>query len=192
MPFGSKGYTEAYREMLHRTLGRFWEWSEHGRLPVVIDASSCAYTLRSCSSALSPEDIEIWQQLTILDSIEFVQDVLLPRLTVRPLLDEVILHPNCAARKLGLTEKMHAIASRCAALAVVPQNLECCAFAGDRGLLLPGLTASATQPEAAEVNARLYDGYYSSNLTCEMGIAAATGQPYRSFLYLVEKATRPS
>jgi D-lactate dehydrogenase len=35
-----------------------------------------------------------------------------------------------------------------------------------------------------------WDGYYSSNLTCEMGLAAASGLPYRSILYLLEEATR--
>ena len=53
MPFGSKGYTTANQDMLHRTLARFWDWSEGGRLPVVLDASSCAYTLRSCADLLS-------------------------------------------------------------------------------------------------------------------------------------------
>lgn len=52
------------------------------------------------------------------------------------------------------------------------------------------LVASAAQPEAEEVNARRYDGYYSSNLTCEIGMSVAAAKPYRSFLYLVERATR--
>ena len=42
MPFESKGYLEAEREMLVRTVGRFWEWTDHGALPLVVDASSCA------------------------------------------------------------------------------------------------------------------------------------------------------
>jgi D-lactate dehydrogenase len=190
MPFGSKGYDQAYHDMLHRTLYRFWEWSDGGRMPIIIDASSCTYTLRSCSNVLSPEDRKIWQKLTILDSLEFVHDELLPRLKINHLSDEIILHPTCAARKLNLTNKFLAVAKTCANSVVIPQSLDCCGFAGDRGLLFPELTASATALESAEVNARSYDGYYSSNLTCEMGVAAATGKPYRSFLYLLEQATR--
>lgn len=192
MPFGSKGYSQAYRETLHRMLERFWEWSEGGRLPVVIDASSCTYTLRTCTADLTPADLERWRQLTILDSLEFVHDILLPRLPICRLPEEVVLHPNCAARKLDLSGKLADIAGFCAASATTPQNLECCAFAGDRGLLFPEMTTSAAQPEAQEVNTRTYDGYYSSNLTCEMGMSLATGRPYRSFLYLVERATRTS
>jgi len=190
MPFGSKGYSTANQDMLHRTLVSFWDWSEGGRLPVVMDTSSCAYTLRSCADDLLPSDREIWQRLTILDSLEFAHDILLPRLEVHPLSVEVILHPNCAARKLNLTRKIVAISKASAESTMVPYSLDCCGFAGDRGLLFPELTASATSLESAEVNAHPYDGYYSSNLTCEMGMAAATGKPYRSILYLLEQATR--
>ncbi len=190
MPFGSKGYQKAYHETVAKTIARFWEWSQGGQLPIIIDASSCAYTLRTCEPILEGDLLEKWQKLRILDSVEFVHDFLLPHLPIKPLDEAVVLHPNCAARKLGLEEKFVQVASACAASVDVPLNLSCCAFAGDRGLLFPELTASATSQEAEEVLSRPYDGYYSSNLTCEMGMAQATGKPYRSFLYLVEKATR--
>jgi D-lactate dehydrogenase len=85
---------------------------------------------------------------------------------------------------------MLAIARKCARSATVPLNLGCCAFAGDRGLLFPELTASATEQEAAEVNSRDYDGYYSSNIPCEIGMSEGTGRDYVSIVYLVEKASR--
>jgi D-lactate dehydrogenase len=189
MPFGSKGYTLAYRDMLSRTLNHLWDWSQQGRLPVVLDASSCAYTLRTCNDILTPADHVIWEKLTILDPIEYAHDVLLPRLEVHLLPEKVILHPNCAGRKLGLQDKLLRIAQRCAVEAIIPQNLDCCGFAGDRGLLYPELTASATALESEEVRAHQFDGYYSSNLTCEIGMALATDRPYRSILYLLEKAS---
>ncbi len=191
MPFNSKGFTEAYRKALHHTIDQFWNWSQGGRLPIVIDASSCTHTLRNCGEALSPEDLGRWQQLTLLDSLDFIHDILLPALKITPVPDEVLLHPNCSARKLGLENKLTVIAQKCAKSARVPLNLDCCGFAGDRGLLFPELTASATVLEAAEVLSRDYDGYYSSNITCEMGMREATGKDYVSIVYLVEKASRP-
>jgi D-lactate dehydrogenase len=104
--------------------------------------------------------------------------------------EKVILHPNCALRKLNLDKALEQVVNACAREVVIPENLGCCAFAGDRGLLFPELTASATMLEASEVLSEPYDGYYSSNLTCEMGMSLATKKSYRSFLYLVEKATR--
>ena len=55
----------------------------------------------------------------------------------------------------------------------------------------PELTASATRNEAAEVTAGQHDGHFSSSRTCEIGMTRATGQIYRSYLYLLEQATRP-
>lgn len=193
MPFGSKGYTAAYQATRQRTLERFWEWSEHGRLPIVIDTTSCTYTLRQYDgnlSGLTLKERHIFEKLTLLDGLELMHDVLLPALEIHPVADAVILHPNCSSRKLNLQDKMSAIASRCANTVTVPLNLDCCAFAGDRGLLFPELTASATSLESAEVNARPYDGYYSSNITCEMGMSLATQHNYHSIIYLLEQASR--
>jgi D-lactate dehydrogenase len=114
----------------------------------------------------------------------------MPKLDIHPLDEDVILHPNCSARKLGLDSRMLAIALRCARSATVPLNLGCCAFAGDRGLLFPELTASATEKEAGEVNSRDYDGYYCSNIPCEIGMSEGTGKDYVSIIYLVERASR--
>ncbi len=190
MPFGSTGYTEAFKATLHRTLAFMGTWTRQGELPVVIDMTSCAYTLRTCRDVLTEQDQALWEKLTLLDSLEFVHDVLLPKLEIRALDEDVVLHPNCAARKMNLQDKMVAVARRCARSVHVPLDLDCCAFAGDRGLLFPELTQSATMLEAAEVKRRSYDGYYSSNIPCETGMSSATGRNYRSVLYLVEKATR--
>lgn len=190
MPFSSKGYTAAYQAALHKAIKNFWEWSEHGTFPIVIDTTSCTHTLRTCSDSLSEADKEPYNQLTFLDSIEFIHDILLPKLDIKPRAADVILHPNCSARKLGLDSKMIAIADCCAKSAFVPLTLGCCGFAGDRGLLFPELTASATEKESIEVNAREFGGYYSSNITCEIGMSAATGKEYRSIVYLVEEASR--
>ena len=190
MPFSSKGYKSAYRAALHKTLMQMWDWSEHGKYPIVIDTTSCTHALKTCGDDLTPEDKEIWDQLTILDGVEFLHDHVLPKLEIHPVDEEVILHPNCSARKLGLDTKMLAIAKRCAKNAVVPFALGCCAFAGDRGLTHPELTASATEKETAEILKKDYDGYYSSNITCEIGMKEATGKDYVSIVYLVEKASR--
>ncbi len=190
MPFASKGYKQAYRRTLHNTLQQMWSWSEHGQHPIMIDTTSCTHTLRTCGDDLSHEDKSLWKKLTLLDGIEFLHDHLLPKLNVHPLEEEVVLHPNCSLRKLGLDGKMLNIAKRCARSATIPLDLGCCAFAGDRGLLFPELTASATEKETSEVLEHQYDGYYSSNITCEIGMSEATGKDYMSIVYLVERAGR--
>jgi len=193
MPFGSKGFTQANKVTRQRTLERFWEWSGHGRLPIVIDTTSCTYTLRQYKTdpdALTKSEREIFEKITLLDGLDLMHDFLLPSLKVQPVVETVVLHPNCSARKMNLQSKMAAIAKRCAKEVTVPFHLDCCGFAGDRGLLFPELTNSATSLESAEVKARAYDGYYSSNITCEMGMSLATQQNYHSIIYLLEKASR--
>jgi D-lactate dehydrogenase len=190
MPFSSKGYHQAYQRMLGHTLEKFWRWSEGGRYPIVIDATSCAYTLRSAGGDLKGEALERYRRLTLLDSIEFLHDIVMPRLSLHPLAESVVLHPNCSAQKLGLQDKLVAIARRCAESVTVPLDLGCCGFAGDRGFLFPELTASATRHEALEVTRQSFSGYYSSNLTCEIGLREATQQNYLGIVYLVEKASR--
>ena len=190
MPFASKGHQQAYQLSLHHTLMQMWAWSGQGRNSIVVDTTSCTHSLRTCSDDLNDEDVKFWKKLTIIDGIEFLHDYVLPKLKIQSINEDVVLHPNCSARKLGLDAKMLAVAKICAKSATVPLNLGCCAFAGDRGLLYPELTQSATEKESAEVNARAYGGYYSSNIPCEIGMSEATGRDYNSIVYLVEKASR--
>jgi D-lactate dehydrogenase len=190
MPFNSKGYASAYQTSLHNAILKFREWTEGGKYPIVIDTTSCTQTLRTCSNELSSEDLAFYRQITVLDSVEFIHDILLPKLDIHPIDGDVVLHPNCSAQKLGVQDKLVSIAKQCARTAAVPLTLGCCGFAGDRGLLFPELTASATQRESAEVNSRNYGGYYSSNIPCEIGMSEATGKEYTSVVYLVEKASR--
>ena len=101
------------------------------------------------------------------------------------------LHPTCSSTQLGLDPSLSRIAGVVAAAVVVPDAWSCCGFAGDRGMLHPELTASATAPEAAEVRALDADAHASCNRTCELGMTRATGADYRHVLELLEEATRP-
>ena len=190
VPFSSKGYDEGHRWAANRAIERFSAWSDGGRLPVVIDTSPCTYGLATCRPSLTPENQQKFDRLRILDSTAFVHDQLLPRLTVRRKVRSVALHPVCSVVKLNLAPKLEAIARACSDEVVVPAYAGCCGFAGDRGFTFPELTSSATRREAAEVQAGRHDGYISSSRTCEIGLTRATGHIYRSYLYLLEQATR--
>jgi D-lactate dehydrogenase len=176
--------------MVARTVARFWDWSDGGRLPIVIDTSPCTYGLRSCRSQLPPGLQDRFDRLTFLDSIEFVAASVLPRLKILRRQRLVALHPVCSVTKLDLTTELERIAQACSEEVFIPLSSGCCGFAGDRGWLFPELTASATAAEAAEVRARPADGHYSSSRTCEIAMTRATGQVYRSYLFLLEWASR--
>jgi D-lactate dehydrogenase len=189
-PFSSKGLADAHNISINAAIERCWCWSEQGRLPIVIDTSPCTYGFRTARGYLTNDNQKLFDQMTLLDSIEFVHDSLLPKLHINSQPESVALHPVCSVTKLGLTPKLEAIAKACSDKVLIPLDAGCCAFAGDRGFLLPELTASATRLEAAEVKAKKANACYSSSRTCEIGMTRATGQIYRSYLYLLEKATR--
>lgn len=191
VPFSSKGYNQGHAVAMNRAIERFWAWSAGGRLPIVVDTSPCTYGLLNGRDSLTLENQQRFDGLRILDGTAFVHDQLLPRLTIRRRVRSVVLHPVCSVIKLNLSPKLEGIARACSEQVVVPLAAGCCGFAGDRGFLFPELTGSATRREAAEVQASGHDGYFSSSRTCEIGMTRATGQIYRSYLYLLEQATRP-
>jgi D-lactate dehydrogenase len=191
MPFGSKGYKEASREAAARLVEAMWEWSDAGRLPVVVDTTPCTHTLRHCGPELDPALRERHEKLEILDGVEFACRYVVPHLEARRRQGAVALHPVCSAVRMGLDGQLRAVAAPFCSEAVVPGSAGCCGFAGDRGYLVPELTASATSAEAREVRSGSFEGFYSSSRTCEIGLTRATGKPYRSVWYLLEEASRP-
>ena len=191
VPFSSKGFDEAHRYTINHAIEKFWEWSQQGRLPVVMDTSPCTYGVLSSRGYLTVDNQAKFDKLKIIDSTAFAYDVLLPRLQVRRKVGSVALHPVCSVTKMNLLPQLEGVAKACADKVVVPRDAGCCGFAGDRGFTHPELTASATKHEAREVKTQSFDGYFASSRTCEVGMTRSTGQVYRSFLYLLEETTRP-
>ena len=191
VPFSSKGFEDANHIAVNHTIESLYRWSDSGRLPIVIDTSPCTYGLKTCRPQLTSENQEKFDNLRILDSVEYVQSAILPTLPILRKLESVALHPVCSAIKMGIAPKLVAIAKACSEEALVPMEAGCCAFAGDRGFLHPELTASATKNEATELASKQHDGYFSSSRTCEIGMTRATGQLYRSYLHLLDEASRP-
>jgi D-lactate dehydrogenase len=191
VPFSSKGFEAAHRAAANYTIKNFFRWSNEGKLPIVIDTTPCTYGLRTVREHLSQENQAKFDKLTILDSIEFVHDRVLPRLVCCSKVHSVALHPVCSAIKMGITPKLIRIAEACSRTVLVPRDAGCCAFAGDRGLLFPELTAAASRLEAAQATEEEHDGYFSSSRTCEIGMTRATGEVYQSYLHLLNNASRP-
>lgn len=183
--FSSKGFKDARSYMANRVVVRLWESSGEGRLPIVTDVSSCAYTLHQLRPVLTDANRAKFDRLKVLDSVDFLHDMVLPRVEVKRKKQEIVLHPVCALEKMGTVHKLAKIAGAFAHEVTIPRHAGCCGMAGDRGFLFPELTAAATRPEAVEVAQKNYDGYYSSTKTCEMALSEAVKKNYESVLYLV-------
>lgn len=191
LPWSSKGFTEAHRHKANEMVERLWAWSGEGELPVVIDAASCTGSVADPGEGvLTEQNAERLAKLQILDSVAWAHDRLLPQLEIGEKVASATIHPTCATRRLGLTGRLEKLAGALAEDVFVPPSATCCGFAGDRGISHPELTAAATRPEANEVAGRNFDAHLSSNRTCEIALERATGEPYESFLFLLERLTR--
>ena len=186
--YSSKGFGEAYRFAANKIVTQLWESTAAGMHPVVMDVSSCTHTLHHLRPALLPENQSRFDQIKVIDSIDFLHDMILPVCIAGKKKDNIVLHPVCSLKKMGTEDKLRKVAGHFAHHVTVPLQLGCCGMAGDRGFLFPELTASATACEAAEVKAADYEGYYSSTKTCEMAMSAAVEKNYESILYLVNEA----
>ncbi|AZS35697.1 putative FAD-linked oxidoreductase [Microbacterium lemovicicum] len=185
-PWTSKGYTGGRDVMAKRVVAALRESTRDGELVVVSDASSCtegfAHILHDAGLGYRTED-----------AVAFVERVVLPQLgAVMPVAESLVLHPTCSSTQMGLNPALAALADVVATDVRTPDAWGCCGFAGDRGMLHPELTASATAAEAAEVAEIGAQAHASCNRTCEVGMTRATGAEYRHVLELLEEATRPA
>ena len=181
-PWKSKGLTDGYAAMRAEVVPVLRAATEEGTLPVVVDAASCTEGL---TLLLAEQGIEV------LDAMAFVDATVLPRLLLARRLPSIVVHPTCSSTQLGINPALLRLAAVVADEVVQPDDWSCCAFAGDRGLLHPELTASATAAEARFVNLRPAAAYASVNRTCELGMTRATGHPYRHLLEILDDVTRP-
>jgi len=186
--FSSKGFKDAYRFTANDIVERLWASSREGRLPVVIDVSSCAYTLHHIRPVLEPGNKKKFDQLRILDSVDFLHEMVLPVAQIKAKKNNIVLHPVCSLEKMKTQDKFVRVAQHFADTVIVPEHAGCCGMAGDRGFLFPELTTAATSHEAAEVKNSGYGGYYSTTKTCEMALSEAVNSNYVSILYLVDEA----
>ena len=174
-PFESKGLADAANAKSAELEGALREASDGGRWPIVFDTSPCAYRMKRMLEG----------RLVVHDAIEFIHDRVLDRVSLVRRDEAVAVHPVCSVRKMGLADKLHAVAARCSTLPVAVDAVQCCGFAGDRGFTHPELNAHALRQLKASLPPGCASGI-SSSRTCEIGLSEFSGVPYRSFIQLVE------
>jgi D-lactate dehydrogenase len=190
-PWSSKGYSDGHAVMAERVLAAVGSARAAVRertgidVPVVVDASSCTEGVaRIMAEAQGSGDP---RAAAVVDATSFVASHVLPRLRIDEgrRVGSITLHPTCSSTKAGTAGDLHLLAQAVARTVHVPVDWACCGFAGDRGMLHPELTASATAAEAAEVGQVGALVHASSNRACEIAMSRATGRTYRHLLEVV-------
>ena len=187
-PWSSKGMAAGQATMRVKTLAVLRQATRDGELPIICDASSCTEGLRQVVELDKP--LPGQRELRIVDAVDFAAQHILPKLPDHHKLDSLALHPTCSSTRMGINGSLNAVAQAVAERVEVPDNWGCCAFAGDRGMLHPELTASATAKQGREVAEMGASAHASCHRSCELGMTRATGKDYRHVLELLEEMTR--
>jgi D-lactate dehydrogenase len=179
-PFESKGLAATADRKSAELETALSDASDGGRLPIVFDTSPCAYRMQRYLSG----------RLAVQDSIEFIDETVLPRVTVERKPGPVAIHPVCSVRKMGTVDRLLRIAECCSANVVTVDDVLCCGFAGDKGFNRPELNEHALRRLKAALPPGCATGY-STSRTCEIGLSEQAGFPYESIIQLVDACTRP-
>ncbi len=152
--------------------------SENGKYPVYCDMSPCLLRMKETLSS----------ELDLYEPVTFILKYFPDRLQFKKLNKKIAIHTTCSSTKMGLENELLQVARMCAEDVVVPDEVGCCGWAGDRGFTHPELNASALKPLKRQLPDGVESGY-STSRTCEIGLSLHSGVSYKSIVYLVDEAT---
>jgi len=182
MPFNSKGFVKQGEEKAKELKDELMRISQSGEIPVLFDTSPCTKTIKDFQKLKNENELKIY------DSTEFIYEFLMDKLTFHKLNETITIHPTCSTTKMDIVDKMKAIAEACVTNVIIPKEVTCCGFAGDRGFTFPELNKSALSNLKSELPHECHAGY-SNSRTCEIGLSLHSGIQYKSIIYLVDKCT---
>ena len=132
------------------------------------------------------------KSLTIHEPTEFIHDYLVPSLVFHRHDTPIAVHITCSSRRMGLGDKIVALAQKCSSKVLVPAEVGCCGFAGDKGFTYPELNSWGLRKLRPQLEAAGIKYGYSNSRTCEIGLTTNGGIPYKSIVYLVDECTTPA
>lgn len=178
MPFSSKGFNEAGNTKSKQLEKALIKATKNGEYPVLCDMSPCTKTMVE----------KFKSNLKLYEPIEFAMDFLAKDLDFTPINEPITIHTTCSSRKMGLDDKFRTLAYMCANEVIIPADVNCCGFAGDRGFNYPELNESALRDLPKSIKNAKYA--FSTSKTCEIGLSEHSGLDYNSIFYLINRCTK--
>ncbi len=177
MPFSSKGFNKQGKQKADELEHELQEMSNFGEYPILCDTSPCTKKMLESMS----------NKLAIYEPIEFALEFLTKNLNFKQIEEAITIHTTCSSRKMGLNDKFIKLAKMCSSNVIIPTDVKCCGFAGDRGFNFPELNTSALR--FLEENVKEAKYAFSTSKTCEIGLSEHSNLDYNSIFYLVDKCT---
>ncbi|PKQ62218.1 4Fe-4S ferredoxin [Labilibaculum filiforme] len=180
-PWESKGLIKQANQKSSELEAALVKASENGKYPVLCDTSPCLYRMRNVMD----------KTLKLYEPVEFIHEFLMDKLNFK-IVDEVVaIHSTCTTTKMGLTPILKEVAEACAKHVILPAEVGCCGFAGDRGFNFPEVNKYALRNLHPVIAKEKVVAGYSNSRTCEIGLSHNGGVPYQSIIYLVDRVTTP-
>ena len=154
--------------------------SEEGKYPVVCDQSPCLHRMRENMKRVHPMEL-----------MEFIHDYVADDLDFHRTDEPIAIHLTCSTRKMGISGKLLALAERCSSQVLVPEEVGCCGFAGDKGFFTPELNEYGLRKLRPQIERGGIKRGFSNSRTCEIGLTTNSGIPYQSLVYLIDECTTP-
>ncbi|MDO4627734.1 MAG: FAD-binding and (Fe-S)-binding domain-containing protein [Planctomycetia bacterium] len=174
----SKGMPDLAEEKVRELEKALWEASSKGKFPVLCDQSPCLHRMRECIKSMK-----------LYEPVEFINEFLVDRLEWHPTTEPIAIHITCSTKRMKLDGAFLELARRCSDSVLVPENINCCGFAGDRGFTLPEVNAWALRALRPQLEEHGIRRGFSNSRTCEIGLTTNGGIPYESIIYLVDEVT---
>ncbi len=155
-----------------------YEATDHGRYPVLCDQSPCLHRMRN-----------VMTRVKLYEPVEFIYEFVAPRLRFTPIDEPIALHITCSSRHMKLESKFMALAGLCSTKVILPEEVGCCGFAGDKGFTHPEVNRYALRKLKPQLEKAGVRRGFSNSRTCEIGLTVNAGVPYQSIVYLVDECT---
>jgi len=182
MPWLSKGHNKQGNYKTDELIKCLNEISENGKYPILYDTSPCLQTTKNRI------ELKGGNLLKLFEPVEFINDYLIDKLELKKQEKTITVHVTCSSTKMGLADKFIEVAKACVTNVIIPENVSCCGFAGDRGFNFPELNESALKDLKPQLTELCHEGY-SNSKTCEIGLSYNSGIEYRSIIYLVDECS---
>ena len=176
----SKGMPELAEQKSAELERALLKASDNGTYPVLCDQSPCLYRMRHTIKGVD-----------MYEPVEFILKFVANRLNFTPINDTITVHTTCSTTKMGLKSDLIRLAEMCSTSVIVPQEVGCCGFAGDKGFFNPEVNEWALRKLRPQIEKHGITAGYSNSRTCEIGLTTHSGVPFQNIIYLVDKVTSP-
>ena len=176
--FETKGYEDASKNSLSNLNKELLKISENGSFPIICNITPCTKTLI--------KNLDV--RLQIYDTVEFINKFLKKELKFFKKKGEIVIHNTCSSESLGIKEDVLNLANLCSEKVFIPEDIDCCGFAGDKGFFFPELNKNALSTLKKKIPLHIKDGY-SQSIPCEIGLNLHSDCNYRSLLYLINESS---